>query len=454
MSAGPLRRVQEDCYLVEGGHVLSGTLVPSGSKNAALPILAATLLTESPVLLHNVPRIRDVEVMLQLLRSMGAEVEPDWENPGHTVSICTADVDPGRLDLESCRAIRASILLAGPLLARFGRITLPPPGGDVIGRRRLDTHFTALEELGASGSLCPDGLLRFETPGLRGRSLLLDEPSVTGTENAMMGAVLAPGRTEIYNAACEPNVQDLARFLRAMGTEIRGAGTNMITIEGTGGPLPARARVEHRVVSDHIEIGSFIGLAACCGGEVRIRDVPEDILAPIMRGRGLSTFGIRVEPSPADNGIVVPAGQHLRVKDERGGAIAEVYDHPWPGFSPDLTSTAVVVATQAEGTCLVHEKMFEARLFFVDKLVSMGARIVLCDPHRVVISGPSSLHGTEMTSPDIRAGMALLTAALCAEGPSLLRNVHQIERGYERLVDRLSALGAVIRAGPPLPLFG
>lgn len=444
--------VQEDCYLIEGGNRLSGVLTPSGSKNATLPILAATLLTDSPVVLHNVPRIRDVEAMLLLLRSMGAEVDADWDSPGHTVAVNTAGVSPELLDLDLCRTIRASILLAGPLLARFGQLVLPPPGGDVIGRRRLDTHFTALEELGASGAIDGSGLLRFETSGLRGTGLLLDEPSVTGTENAIMAATMAEGRTELYNAACEPNVQDLAAFLRAIGAGIEGAGTNLIRIEGTPGGFAGRSVVEHSIVSDHIEIGSFIGLAACCSGEVQIRNVPENILDPIMRGRGLSTFGIRVHRSEDGDGIVIPADQELRVRSERGGAIAEVYDHPWPGFSPDLTSTAVVVATQSAGTCLIHEKMFEARLFFVDKLVSMGARIVLCDPHRVVISGPARLSGTEVTSPDIRAGMALLTAALCADGTSLLRNVHQVERGYEGLVKRLSALGAVIEAGPSLPL--
>ena len=445
--------IPEDCYLVEGGNPLSGRLRPSGSKNAALPILAATLLTETPVELTNVPRIRDVEAMLLLLQSMGATVDANWSPEGNTVTICTADASPDRLDMSLCGSIRASLLLAGPLLARFGSLRLPPPGGDVIGRRRLDSHFLALTELGAVTEPTSDGMFRFGTGGLVGSSFLLDEPSVTGTENALMAAALARGTTTIYNAACEPNVQDLARFLRSMGAGIEGSGTNRLTIHGTGGRL-LDGSSGHSIAPDHIEIGSFIGLAACCGGEVTLEGVPDAILQPIMRGRGLSTFGISVHRQKAgeDEDLVIPAAQRLAVRTDMGGAVPEIYDHPWPGFSPDLTSTAVIVATQSQGTCLIHEKMFEARLFFVDKLVSMGARIVLCDPHRVVISGPTRLRGTEVTSPDIRPGMALLTAALCAEGTSLIRNVHQIERGYERLVERLTALGASIEAGPGLPI--
>ncbi|MBN1433810.1 UDP-N-acetylglucosamine 1-carboxyvinyltransferase [Candidatus Fermentibacterales bacterium] len=458
MTADVPKAPPQDCYLVEGGHPLTGTLVPSGSKNAALPILAATLLTESEVVLHNVPRIRDVDAMLLLLESAGVEIVRDpvsgsVEQGPRTLRLRAGDVRPDRLDLALCKAIRASILLAGPMLARFDRLTLPPPGGDVIGRRRLDTHFLALERMGAEIALedGQSGNYRFRCDRLEGACFQLDEPSVTGTENALMAATVAWGDTVIYNAACEPNVQDLAAMLSSMGARIEGAGTNRITVHGTGGKLLGGC--EHRIAPDHIEIGSFIGLAACCGGEVRITDVPESVLGPIMSGRGLSTFGIDVRRTgPGDGDIVVPAGLDLQVRSDRGGAIPEVYDHPWPGFSPDLTSTAVVVATQSGGTCLVHEKMFEARLFFVDKLVAMGARIVLCDPHRVVISGPSRLTGTEVTSPDIRAGMALLTAALCAGGTSLIRNVHQIERGYESLVQRLSALGARVTAGPSLPI--
>lgn len=423
-----------DSYVVEGGHPLSGVLKPSGSKNAALPEIAAALLSDRPVVIDNLPALRDTAAMLALIESVGASVR---RLSDHEVEIHAGTLEPRGLDLDLCRRIRASILLAGPLLARCGRLVLPPPGGDVIGRRRLDTHFLALEAMGACARE-EGGGYSFECPdGLRGTYILLDEPSVTATENAMMAASSASGTTVLYNAACEPNVQDLAAMLGSMGASVEGAGTNRIVINGLGGPLGG---TRHEVAPDHIEIGSFIGLAAVCGGEVRITGVPWDIVAPTMSG--LSRFGIEVRREGGD--LVVPGGQALEVQYDRGGAIPTVYDGPWPGFSPDLTSTAVVVATQSRGTTLVFEKMFESRLFFVDKLVAMGASIILCDPHRVVVSGPSRLHGTEVSSPDIRAGMALLTAALCADGTSVIRNVHQIERGYQDLVARLDALGAVI----------
>jgi UDP-N-acetylglucosamine 1-carboxyvinyltransferase len=429
--------IPEDCYLVEGGTPLTGRIRPSGSKNAALPILAATLLTEETVHLTNLPSIRDVESMLTLLETTGSIVERHGSN---AADITARDIHPDRLDAELCRAIRASILLTGPLLARTGRVSIPPPGGDVIGRRRLDTHFLALEKMGAEVAM-KDGLLEFRSGGLRGCSLLLDEPSVTATENAIMAAAVAEGETVIYNAACEPNVQDLINLLRSMGALIEGGGTNRVVIHGKGALLDGSS---HRVVPDHIEIGSFIGLAAVCGGKVIIEGVPGDIIEPIMNG--LSRLGVSIGKSGDD--LLVDGSLDLVVQPDRSGAIPTVYDAPWPGFSPDLTSTAVVVATQAAGTSLIFEKMFESRLFFVDKLVAMGARIIQCDPHRVVISGPAALRGTDVSSPDIRAGMALLTAALCSQGRSLIRNVHQIERGYENLLERLGALGAVIEAGP------
>ncbi|MBD3371024.1 UDP-N-acetylglucosamine 1-carboxyvinyltransferase [Candidatus Fermentibacteria bacterium] len=428
-----------DCYLVEGGHALRGNLVPAGSKNAALPQLAASLLSDRTVCIENLPRIRDVRTMIAILESLGTEVEQPSEQ---SVRLTSALPDPDGLDSGICRKVRSSILLAGPLLARCGRLELPPPGGDVIGKRRLDTHFLALESLGAEVEF--DGRnISLSTSVLKGCSIHLDEPSVTATENAMMAASVAEGESVIYNAACEPNVQDLARMLNRMGASVRGAGTNRLEIEGRGGLLePA----EHRVAPDHIEIGSFVGLAACCGGEVRIEGVPEGIVHPTLRT--FQRFGVRTVFE--GDALIVPAGQELVVRSDRSGAIPTIYDGPWPGFSPDLTSTAVVLATQARGTSLIFEKMFESRLFFVDKLVAMGGRIIQCDPHRVVVSGPSTLRGTEVFSPDIRAGMALLTAALCAEGTSLIRNVHQIERGYQNLVDRLRALGAEISSGPPL----
>lgn len=426
-----------DIYVVEGGYPLSGILQPCGSKNASLPILAACLLTDSDVTLHNIPDIRDVRTMISLLESIG--VTTTRLDPS-SVRLNASSINPDNIDTSACREIRASILLAGPLTARAGRVKLPPPGGDIIGRRRLDTHFLALEQMGADVGFSGN-MLSFSTEGLTGKSIFLDEPSVTATENAIMAATLAHGDTLIYNAACEPNVQDLANMLISMGAKITGIGTNRLSITGSDTLLLG---TEHTITPDHIEIGSFIGLAACCNGVVRIPDVPSNIVKPIMNG--FSKLGISVE-SDGDYRIV-DGTRELVVQPDRGGSIPTVYDAPWPGFSPDLTSTAVVVATQARGTTLIFEKMFESRLIFVDKLVAMGAGIIQCDPHRVVVSGPSRLHGTDVISPDIRAGMALLTAALCAEGTSIIRNVHQIERGYENLVDRLKNLGAHITRGP------
>ena len=422
-------------WLVRGGNRLQGTLMPSGSKNAALPDLAATLLTRDRVTLRNCPDIMDARAMTGLLRDLGAEVEENREES--TVTVTASSIDPENLDEGRSRAIRASILLAGPLVARTGSVELPPPGGDVIGRRRLDTHFLVLEKLGATVSY-RGRMIRVEAKdGLTGTDIHLDEPSVTATENAIMAAAAARGTTVIYNAACEPNVQDLAEMLISMGARIQGHGTNRVTIHGSGSLLKG---TDHTICPDHIEIGSFIGLAACCRGTVTIPGVPENIIRPTMIGLG--RLGVEVT---LENGILtIPGDQDLQVRPDRSGAIPVIYDSPWPGFSPDLTSTAVIVATQAKGTSLIFEKMFESRMFFVDKLAAMGAALILCDPHRVVVSGPSRLVGTEVSSPDIRAGMALLTAALCAEGESVIHNVHQIQRGYSGIVERLSRLGADI----------
>ncbi len=418
-------------FLVRGGHPLRGTIRPAGNKNAALPILAATVLADGPMELDNIPRIRDVETMLALLVDLGATAE--WTAP-NTVKVDARQVRPKPLDPGLCTKIRASILLAGPLLARFGTVMLPPPGGDVIGRRRVDTHFLALEQLGAS--VMVGDRYELETKGLVGADIFLDEPSVTGTENALMAAVLAKGRTTLRNAACEPHVQDLARTLLAMGAQIEGIGSNIYTVEG-GRPLSG---AHYAIGPDHIEIGSFIGLAAVTNGEITIDPVRAEDLRSVLLG--FERLGIR--PRVDGNRLTVSADQERRIRPDLGGHVPKLEDGPWPAFPADVMSTTIVTATQCSGMILVFEKMFESRLFFVDKLISMGARIVLCDPHRAVISGPSALKGGVVESPDIRAGMAMLLAALAAEGASVIHNVGQIERGYERVDERLRALGADI----------
>jgi UDP-N-acetylglucosamine 1-carboxyvinyltransferase len=418
-------------FVVEGGRSLSGTIRPSGNKNAALPIIAGALLTEHPVTLHNVPRIRDVEALVELIRSVGAEAK--WAAP-NTLEIRAKSISPADLDPALCRRIRASILLAGPLLARCGEVILPPPGGDVIGRRRLDTHFLALEAMGAEFTL--DESFSIRAKELRGSDIFLDEPSVTGTENAMMAAVAAKGTTVLRNAASEPHVQDLAKFLVGMGATIHGIGTNVLTIEG-GHTLGA---VTHSVGPDHIEVGSFIGLAAVTNSEIRIAEAGVEHLRSTRMG--FERLGIECVVDGVD--LLIPKDQERKIQSDLGGYIPKLEDQPWPAFPADTMSIALVTATQCEGVILMHEKMFESRMFFVDKLVGMGAKIVLCDPHRAVVIGPSKLRGTSLDSPDIRAGMALLLAALCAEGESTINNVHQIERGYERIDERLRALGARI----------
>jgi UDP-N-acetylglucosamine 1-carboxyvinyltransferase len=403
---------------VSGAHALEGTIRPAGNKNAALPILAATLLANGPCRIENVPHIRDVETMLALLQHLGASVT--WTGP-NALEVDTRSAQPRDLDPALCAKVRASILLAGPMVARFGRVSLPPPGGDVIGRRRVDTHFLALEALGAEVEV--GKRYQLEAKGLTAADVFLDEPSVTGTENALMAAVAAKGDVVLRNAASEPHVQDLVRFLTSLGARIDGIGTNVLHIHG-GGPLGTPAE-PFRIGPDHIEVGSFIGLAAVTNGALRIEGVrTEDLRATLF---AFDRLGVR--PRVDGDALIVAKDQERRIRPDLGGHIPSI---------------AIVVATQCEGPILVFEKMFESRLFFVDKLIGMGARIVLCDPHRAVIAGPSKLRGGEVESPDIRAGMAMLLAALAAEGESVIRNVGQIERGYERIDERLQALGAKI----------
>jgi UDP-N-acetylglucosamine 1-carboxyvinyltransferase len=420
-----------EAFVIEGGRPLNGSIRAAGNKNAALPIVAACVLTGEPVLLTNVPSIRDVETMLELVADLGVEVE--HVGPGE-VRIHAESISKHELDEELCSRIRASILLAGPLLARRGEAIVPPPGGDVIGRRRLDTHIHALARLGADIHANRRYTMRAEH--LRGASVFLDEASVTATENVVMAAVLAEGETTIANAASEPHVQDLCRFLVALGAEIEGIGSNMLRIRG----VESLRGGEWRICPDHIEVASFIGLAAVTEGDIRIEDVVPEHMSAIWPG--FDRLGVTWEPN--EHSVRVPAGQQLEIKDDIGSQIAKIEDGPWPAFPADLTSIALAVATQARGTVLIFEKMFENRLFFVDKLVGMGARIILCDPHRAVVSGPAKLYGERLESPDIRAGMAMLIASLCADGTSVIGNVGQIDRGYERIDDRLRALGASI----------
>ena len=416
-------------FVVQGGHRLSGTIHPSGNKNAALPIIAAALLTEHPVVLENVPRIRDVETLVELVKTLGVDVK--WAER-NTLHIHAKNLEQAHLDPELCRKIRASILLAAPMLARAGAVELAPPGGDVIGRRRLDTHFLALERMGVE--LDFGETIQMKTRGLTGSDIFLDEPSVTGTENAITAAVAAKGTTILRNAACEPHVQDLCHFLVALGANIEGIGTNKITIEG-GRVLKGAT---HRIGPDHIEVGSFIGLAAVTRSEIRIADAGIEHLRSTLMG--FARLGVSCRIDGPD--LVVPKEQEMVVRSDLGGHVPKLEDQPWPAFPADTMSIAVVTATQCEGMVLIHEKMFESRLFFVDKLIGMGARIVLCDPHRAIVSGPTRLRGSNVESPDIRAGMAMLIAALCADGESTINNVGQIERGYERIDERLRALGA------------
>ena len=418
-------------YKIEGNIPLKGSIKASGNKNSALPCLAACLLTNQPVILRNMPDIEDVSVMLQILTTLGAKTE---RRGNGVVAVCCADNPRSEVPADQARDIRASILFAGSLLARTGKVLLPPPGGDVIGRRRLDTHFMAFSELGARVEV--DGIFKLSANKLVGADLFLDEASVTATENALMASVTAEGTTVISNAASEPHVQDLCNMLNAMGAKISGIGSNILTIQG----VKKLHGADFSIGADFMEVGSFIGLAAVTRGEIEIENANPEHLR--MTKIAFNKLGIHWETDGST--IRVPSGQNMRVMPDLGGMIPHIDDAPWPGFPADLTSIITVVATQVEGTVLIHEKMFESRLFFVDKLIGMGAMIVLCDPHRAVVTGPSRLRGADLISPDVRAGMAMVLAALCAEGTSMIHNVYQIERGYENLCDRLASLGARI----------
>jgi len=428
-------------FVIEGGVPLAGTMKPAGNKNGALPILASALLTEDEVLVRNVPRIRDVDAMLSILEAIGVEVS--WRG-ANEVALCAADVNEVEIERELAERIRASFLLAGPLLARFHRAVMPPPGGDVIGRRRLDPHLDAFRAMGATAD-CGREIVLSAPNGLKPTDVFMDEPSVMASENALMAAALTPGTTVIGNAACEPHVQDLARMLVKMGADIQGIGSNLITVNGA----KELRGCEHDIAPDHIEIGSFIALAGVTGGELRIKDtVPGDLR---MIRLVFERLGLRTELD--GNDVLVPPEQKLTVQADVGEYKSKIQDGPWPAFPADLTSIAVALATQAEGSILVHEWMFENRLIFTDKLILMGADIVMCDPHRAIVTGPRQLRGERVESPDIRAGMAMLLAALCAEGRSEIGNIRQIDRGYERIDERLRELGARIErvAIEPVP---
>lgn len=430
-----------DAFVIEGGVNLQGDIIPQGAKNEALQVICAVLLTDKPVVLDNVPDILDVRLLIELLEGMGVVVERLAPNSFRFVA---ADVD---LDyvlsenyLRNASRIRGSVMLIGPLLARFGKASLPRPGGDKIGRRRLDTHLLGLEQLGAHFSFDTDrSIYTFSAEKLRGKHLLMEEISVTGTANVLMAAVLADGITTIYNAACEPYVQQLCLLLNQMGAKIQGIGSNLLHIEG----VSSLGAATHRLLPDMIEIGSFIGLAAMTQSAITIKDARIDQLGIIPRV--FERMGIALEYKGDD--IHIPQQEVYEIQTFLDGSIMTIYDAPWPGFTPDLMSVVLVTATQAVGSVLIHQKMFESRLFFVDKLIDMGAQIILCDPHRATVIGLGrrfQLKGIEMSSPDIRAGVALLIAALSAKGKSVIHNIHQIDRGYEQIDVRLNALGANI----------
>ena len=427
--------------LIRGGRPVGGFFRPFGNKNAALPMLAAATLTDQPVRLENVPEIVDVENMLRILRDAGATAE----RKGHAVEICAKDLRRAPLSAELCGKVRGSILFAGPLVARFGEATLPPPGGDVIGRRRLDTHFAGLEAMGAKTGT-RDGAYRIgiRRGRLKGAEILLDEASVTATENLLLAATLAEGETVLYNAACEPHVQDLARLLVRMGAKIAGIGTNRLVVEG----VRRLDGAKHRVESDHIEIGSFLAAAAATGGELEISDLPGGYTMTIL-GRAFARLGVKWRRT--EKGLVMPRRQKLVASDDMGGVLPKMEDGIWPAVPSDMMSVLLVLATQVQGGMLFFEKLFESRMYFVDWLIAMGADIVQCDPHRVVVRGPRKLHGGKITSPDIRAGMALIVAALCADGESRIHRAEIIDRGYEKVDARLRALGADVARIPDAP---
>ncbi len=430
-------------FVIDGGTALSGTIVPAGNKNGALPILAASVLTEDEVVVRNVPKIKDVGAMLAILETLGVRVT--WLSD-HEVALCAADLsaEEAVIDRELSERIRASFLLAGPLLARFGRVRMPPPGGDVIGRRRLDPHLDAFASLGATFEHGRDIDLR-APGGLRAGDVFMDEPSVMATENALLAAARTPGSTVIGNAASEPHVQDLARMLVKMGADIQGIGSNVLTVNGSD----ELHGCDHTIGPDHIEIGSFMALAGVTGGELRIRDtIPNDLR---MIRLVFDRLGLRSELDGVD--VIVPGGQDLVIARDVGEHKIKVQDGPWPAFPADLTSIAVALATQCSGSALIHEWMFENRMIFTDKLVLMGADITMCDPHRAIVTGPSRLSGERLESPDIRAGMAMLIAALCADGRSEIGNIRQIDRGYERIDERLRDLGARIERVATEPIY-
>jgi len=419
-------------YVIEGGFPIQGTITASGNKNAALPCLAATLLTDEPVILHNIPEIQDTNVMIQILEALGAKIE---KLSKHNWRIQCENIKNMELPTEMTKKVRGSIVFAGPLLARMGKCEMMPPGGDVIGRRRVDTHFLALEQLGAN--IVVNGHFSFTANKLVGADIFLDEASVTATENAVMAACLADGETIIQNAASEPHVQDLCNMINKMGGQISGIGSNILRIQG----VKKLHSCDFTIGPDTIEIGSFIGLAAATKGKITIKGIRPEEMRPLRNSFAKLGISWRIDGDE----LTVPNTQDLKVNTDIGNMIPKIDDMPWPGFPADLTSIMTVVATQVDGTVLIFEKMFESRLFFVDKLISMGAKITLCDPHRAVVSGPSMLHGDHLVSPDIRAGMAMVIAAMCAHGESRISNVYQIERGYENLVGRLQDLGAHIK---------
>ncbi len=431
-----------NAFEIHGGRKLSGTITPQGAKNEALQVLCAALLTDEPVALTNVPDIADVNALIELLDDMGVKIERPSPN---CITLTANNIDPDYFNTHAFRQksgkLRGTVMLAGPLLARFHKAYIPQPGGDKIGRRRLDTHIRGFEQLGVKFDYDADNqLFTMTADKLSGAHMLLEEPSVTGTANMVMAAVLAEGTTTIYNAACEPYVQQLCLMLNRMGAKVSGISSNLLTIEG----VTELHGCEHRLLADMIEVGSFIGLAAMTQSELTIKNVDArqlGLIPDIFRRLG-------IELHLQGDDIFVPAQERYKIQKFIDGSILTVYDHPWPGFTPDLLSIILVTATQADGTLMVHQKMFESRLFFVDKLIEMGAQIVLCDPHRAVVIGLErevALRGINMVSPDIRAGVALLIAALSAKGKSTIQNIHQIDRGYERIDERLNALGADIR---------
>lgn len=432
-------------FFIEGGHRLKGEITPQGAKNEALQVLCAVLLTNEPVSIHNIPDIVDVSNQIQMLRDMGVEVT---RHAAHDYTFSAIHLDEQYLCSESyiqrCRQLRGSVMMLGPLLARLGKAIIAKPGGDQIGRRRLDTHFHGIQKLGGRFTYDEDNhLYHVEAEQLKGSYMLLDEASVTGTANIIMTAVLAQGTTTIYNAACEPYIQQLCLMLCSMGARISGIGSNLLTIEG----VTSLHGTEHTILPDMIEVGSFIGMAAMVGDGVRIREVALKHLGIIPNT--FQRLGIRVETDGCD--LFIPKQEHYEIESFIDGSFMTISDAPWPGLTPDLLSVLLVVSTQAKGSVLIHQKMFESRLFFVDKLIEMGAQIILCDPHRAVVVGHDhqrQLHAGRMTSPDIRAGIALLIAAMSAQGTSRIDNIGQIDRGYENIEARLCALGAKIKREP------